>query len=157
VVVAGVVHAAEEEGDLAARRCDAQNIPAGQVKVGVGGEGSTGDLRCRGRLKGRQVLLETRGAIIGGRLEPQDGGKGTAMNDALASMVARLEAQGVDVRTPGGGSQRPISHDAMVTGCATGQPAAEVTPGRASRLSPACETSPPTPYPTPTKTPHWQW
>ena len=78
----------------------AQDIPAGQVKVSVGGEGGTADLRRRGSLEDSQALLEARGAIVGGRLEPQDGGKGTAMNDALARVAARLEAQRVDVRTP---------------------------------------------------------
>ena len=78
----------------------AQDIPAGQVKVSVGGEGGAAYLRRRGSLEDSQPLLEARGAIVGGRLEPQDGGKGTAMNDALARVAARLEAQRVDVRTP---------------------------------------------------------
>jgi len=87
----------------------AQDIPAGQVKVSVGGEGGTADLRRRDSLEDSQALLEARGAIVGGRLEPQDGGKGTAMNDALAGVAARLEAQRVDVRTPGAGHTQPQS------------------------------------------------
>jgi hypothetical protein len=78
----------------------AQNIPAGQVKMSIGGEGSTADLRCRRGLKSSHALLEAGGAIVSGGLKPQNGGKRTAMNNALPSVSTGLEAQRVDVRAP---------------------------------------------------------
>src|SRR4051812_21527664 len=83
LVVAPVVRTAEKEGALACLHRSAQNITAGQVKIGIGGKTSTPDLRRRGRLKGGQALLETGGAIIGRGFETQNGCESTAVNNAL--------------------------------------------------------------------------
>jgi hypothetical protein len=70
------------------------------VKVRIGGEGSTADLRRRGGLERADPLLEARRAIVGSGVETEDGCKGTAVDEALASVAKRLEAQRVDVRSP---------------------------------------------------------
>jgi hypothetical protein len=81
----------------------AENVAAGEVKVRLGGEGSSADLRRRSSLKGIEPLLEVRSAIVRRGYETQDGCKGTAMDDTLAGMAARLETQRVDVSSPDAG------------------------------------------------------
>jgi hypothetical protein len=78
-----------------------QNVPTGQVKVGIGGECGTRDLRRRGGLEGRLSLLKAGRAIIRRGVESQDGFEGAAVNQALARVAARLKAQRVEVRSPG--------------------------------------------------------
>jgi hypothetical protein len=82
---------------------DAEDIAAGQVKVRIGGEGSPADLRHRRGLEGAEPLLEARRAIVRSGVETKDGCEGTAMDDALAGVATRLEAQRIDVRPPDAG------------------------------------------------------
>jgi len=73
------------------------------MKIGIGGEGSAADLRRRSGLERRATLLEARRAVRRRRLKPEDGCEGTAMNDALPRVASGLEAQRVDVSSPGAG------------------------------------------------------
>jgi hypothetical protein len=82
---------------------DAKDIAAGQVKVCIGGEGSSDDLRRRGGLERVEPLSEARRAIVRRGVETKDGCEGTAMDDALAGVATRLEAQRIDVRPPDAG------------------------------------------------------
>jgi hypothetical protein len=71
------------------------------MKVGVGREGCTADLRRCGGLEGSETLLEACLAILRRRLKPEDGCECTAMNYTLAGVASGLEAQRVDIRSPG--------------------------------------------------------
>lgn len=74
-------------------KSSAEDISAGEVKVCIGGEASSADLRRRGGLKGGETLLEARGAILRRRVEAQDGGEGSSMDDALPRVTTRLKTQ----------------------------------------------------------------
>lgn len=81
-------------------RC-APDIPAVQVKVGIGGERSPCDLRRRRGLK-RWPLLQKAGIAVSWRgVESQYCAEGAAMDQALARVAARLETERVDVWSPG--------------------------------------------------------
>src|SRR5207253_929460 len=58
------------------------------------------DLRRRRGLEGAEPLLEARRTIVRSGVETKDGCKGTTMDDALAGVATRLEAQRIDVRPP---------------------------------------------------------
>ena len=83
------------------RRCRAPDIPARQMKVGIGGEGGACDLRCRCRLKRRLLLQKAGVAVSGRRVESQYCAEGAAMDQALAHVSARLETERLEVCSPG--------------------------------------------------------
>lgn len=83
------------------------------MKVRIGGEARSADLRRRGGLKGGETLLEARGAILRRRVETQDGGEGSSMDDALPRVTTRLKTQRPDVQSPDAG-QRHASGCALV-------------------------------------------
>jgi hypothetical protein len=126
----------------------AEDVPTGQVKVGIGGEGGTSDLRDRRSLEGRLALLKAGGAIIRNGVESQDRFERPAVNQALARVAARLKAQRVEVRSPGKvHAQEPVS-----LMCAVAEAQQANIPRRVRFRRLACGTQTPRQLPTTART-----
>jgi hypothetical protein len=67
------------------------------VKVGIGSEAGTYDLRRRRVLKSGLSVQKAGGALIGRWIESQDRAEGVAMNQALARVPAGPETERVEV------------------------------------------------------------